>query len=65
MTLTEQSTAYAAERTPLAGGRVELQRAFMAGALAALTTKAPSEQLMAELVQFGRAIGTAAESAEA
>ena len=41
-----------------------LQRAFMAGALAALTTKGSSERLMAELVQFSRAIGTAAESAK-
>lgn len=33
--LPDQAATYAAERTTLAGGRVELQRAFMAGALAA------------------------------
>jgi len=37
------------------------RRAYMAGALAALTSKAPREQLLAECIQFGRVIGTPAE----
>jgi hypothetical protein len=37
------------------------RRAYMAGALAALTSKAPREQLLAECIQFGRAVGTKAE----
>ena len=41
-----------------------VRRAYMAGALAALTSKAPREQMVAECIQFGRAIGTAAESAQ-
>ena len=43
--------------------RLIVARSFMAGALAALTSKAPRDQLLAECVQFGRAIGTAAEQA--
>ena len=35
-----------------------VRRAFMAGALAALTTKAPRETLLSECVQFGRAVGS-------
>lgn len=61
--LPDQAATYAAERTTLAGGRVELQRAFMAGALAALTSEATREQMLAECVQYGRAIGTKAERA--
>lgn len=37
----------------------------MAGALAALTSKAPRDQMLAECVQFGLAVGTAAERAKA
>lgn len=61
-TLTES----AAEFTACAADpddRAILARAFMAGALAALTSRASREQLLAELVQYGRAIGTAAERA--
>lgn len=46
----------------------ERRRAYMAGALAALTllrSGVPREQLLAECVQFGRSIGTAAEQAQA
>lgn len=46
----------------------EHRRAFMAGALVTLEllrAGVPREQLLAECVQFGRAIGTAAESAAA
>lgn len=64
MTITEQATAYASERTTLAGGRVELQRAFMAGALAAATSQQAREQILVEIVQFGRAIGSAVEIAQ-
>jgi hypothetical protein len=42
-----------------------IRRAYMAGALAAITSKAPREQLLAECIQFGRAVGTAAERAQA
>ncbi len=43
-----------------------VRRAYMAGAMAALLLQgkgATREQLVAECVQFGRAIGTAAEAA--
>lgn len=62
--LPDQAATYAAERTTLAGGRVELQRAFMAGALAALTGKATREQMLAECIGFGRTIGTKTETAQ-
>jgi hypothetical protein len=45
---------------------VEHRRAFYAGALTALDlirSGVPREQLLAECVQFGRAVGTAAERA--
>ena len=44
---------------------VEHRRAFMAGALTTLSlirAGVPRDQLLAECVQFGRAIGTPAES---
>lgn len=64
MNLTEEATQYAADRAaPGSVADTAIRRAFMAGALAALTSKAPAEQLRAECVQFGRAIGTAAERA--
>lgn len=61
--LTEQAALYAAERAPECGEYVTLQRAYMAGALAALTSKAQREQMLRECFDFGRAIGTAAEAA--
>lgn len=61
--LPDQAATYAAERTTPPGGRVELQRALMAGALAALTSKATREQLLAECIGFGRTIGSPAERA--
>lgn len=64
-TLPEQAALYAAERAPECGEHVVLQRAYMAGALAALTSKAPRDQMLAERVQFGLAVGTAAERANA
>lgn len=63
--LPEQAALYAAERAPECGEFVGLQRAYMAGALAALTSKAPRDQMLAECVQFGLAVGTAAERAKA
>lgn len=69
MTLTDQSQAYADQVADATHGQhlleTLLQRAYMAGALAALTAKAPRDQLIAECVQFGRAVGTAAERAQA
>jgi len=65
MTIPEQAAEYANDRSAVHADRVLMQRAYMAGALAALTSKAPREQMLAECVQFGRAIGTAAERAQA
>lgn len=42
---------------------VAVGRAYMAGALAALTSQRPHEQLLAECIAFGRSIGTPAERA--
>lgn len=66
VTLTDTAFTYAAENAePGSTAEARLRRAFMAGALAALTSKAPRDQLLAECIQFGRAIGTAAERAKA
>lgn len=62
-TLTEQAEEYAEPMAPEMHRAI--RRAFMAGALAALTSKAPRDQFIVECVQFGRAIGTAAEQARA
>ena len=66
--LPEQAEEYAVGVADTAHGQhlleTLLQRAYM-GALAALTSKAPRDQLLAECVQFGRAVGTAAERAKA
>lgn len=64
MTLTDTATQYAAELAhPGSKAEVAIRRAFMAGALEALTSKATREQLLAECVQFGRAVGSKAERA--
>ena len=65
MTLTDEAQSYAMDRALTPAQLTALQRAYMAGALEALTSKAPREQLLAECIQFGRAIGTAAERAQA
>ncbi len=65
MTLTEEAQSYAMDRATTPAQLTALQRAYMAGALEALTSKATREQLLAECIQFGRAIGTAAERAQA
>lgn len=66
-TLAESWQAYADDNLPISASQAETvsaRRAFMAGALAALTTgTATREQLLAECVQFGKAVGTAAERA--
>jgi len=63
MTLTEEAASYAMDRALTPAQLTAMQRAYMAGALAALTSKATREQLLAECLQFGRAVGTAAERA--
>jgi hypothetical protein len=65
VTLTEEAQSYAMDRALTPAQLTALQRAYMAGALEALTSKASREQLLAECIQFGRAIGTAAERAQA
>lgn len=63
-TLADTLNDYAPDRAaPGSVADVAIRRAYMAGALAAITSKAPREQLLAECAQFGRAIGTAAETA--
>lgn len=64
MTITEQAAAYADERSAVKKDRIALQRAFAAGALAAITSTQTREQMLAELVQFGRTIGSAVEIAQ-
>lgn len=64
MTLADTLEQYEADQPPPTATfipSVMRRRAYMAGALAALTSKAPREQLLAECIQFGRVIGTPAE----
>lgn len=61
MNLPEEASSYSMDRATTPAQYTALQRAYMAGALAALTSKAPREQLLAECVQYGRVIGTLAE----
>lgn len=63
--LAEQAAEYAADLAPEVAPAAVLQRAFMAGCLAAAASKQPREALLAECIQFGRAIGTPAERAQA
>jgi hypothetical protein len=66
MTLADALNEYAPDHAaPGSNADIAIRRAYMAGALAALTTKAPREQLLAECVQFGRVVGTPAERAKA
>ncbi len=66
MTLTEEAQSYAMDRATTPAQLTALQRAYMAGALMALTSKHQNTaQMLAECIQFGRAIGTAAERAQA
>ena len=61
--LAEQATAYAEEVSAVRDERVKLRRAYMAGALEA--ARHPPAQVLRECIQFGRAIGTEAERAQA
>lgn len=64
MSLAEKLDAYAADKAaPGSIADVAIRRAFMAGALAALTSDRTQKQLLDECVAFGRALGTAAERA--
>lgn len=63
-TLTQQADEFAQAAEGLQIPGVAVRRAFMAGALAALTAHSYSrDQLLAECIAFGRAIGTPAERA--
>lgn len=62
-TLHESALEYAADRTVVAADRALMTRAYMAGALAALTSKATREQLLRECADYGRTVGTALETA--
>ena len=62
--LTDQATAYAEDVSAIRDERVKLRRAFMAGAKAAAISESPRNELLAECIQFGRAIGTPAERAQ-
>lgn len=64
MTLADQLEEYAADHAaPGSIADTAVRRAYMAGALAALTSQRPHDQLLAECIAFGRAIGTPAERA--
>lgn len=66
MTIADKAAEYADDVSAVATERVKLQRAFMFGALAALTSKDQNTvQMLAECIQFGRAIGTEAERVQA
>ena len=62
-TLHEAALEYAEDRTVVAANRALMTRAYMAGALAALTSKTPRDQLLRECVDYGRTVGTALETA--
>lgn len=65
--LVEQAAEYAADVAAAARGITPLatllQRAWMSGALAVATSAEPRAALLAECVQFGKAIGTPVETA--
>ena len=56
-TLSESLERYEAQASTATPRDVAVRRAYMAGALDALTSKAPREHLIAEVVQFGRTVG--------
>lgn len=65
-TLADQLDAYAADNAaPGSVADAAIRRAYYAGALAALTTRAPREHLLAEVIAFGRVVGTVVERASA
>lgn len=57
MTLSESLEHYESQASTSPPRDVAVRRAYMAGALDALTSKAPRESMLAEIVQFGRAVG--------
>lgn len=57
MTLTERLELYESQASTSTPRDVAVRRAYMAGALDALTSKEPRESMLAEIVQFGRAVG--------
>lgn len=59
--LTDQATEYTLDRALSQRECQAMKRAFMAGALSALTSKTPRDDLLAECVAFGRSIGTSHE----
>lgn len=65
--LHESAQEYAADAAAAARGITPLEtllvRAFMAGACAAASSREPRADLLAECVQFGKAIGRALEAA--
>jgi putative phage-type endonuclease len=64
MKLVDSLEEYAAQAPTSTPREVAIRRAYMAGALAALTAKGQTrEQLLAEVVQYGRTVGTPLESA--
>lgn len=65
MTLSDHLADYERDqRATTEAHLVTIRRAFMAGALAALTSKTHTrEQLLQEVVMYGRTVGTAVERA--
>lgn len=57
MTLSERLELYESHASTSTPRDVAVRRAYMAGALDALTSKAPREALLSEIVQFGRTVG--------
>ena len=57
MTLSESLERYEAQASTATPRDVAVRRAYMADALDALTSKAPREALLSEIVQFWRTVG--------
>lgn len=67
-TLADSFTEYSARPVSILPADIAARRAFYAGALAVIELQrdgATRDQLLAEIVGFGRAVGTAAERAAA
>lgn len=63
-TIVEAADQFIGDRLPLDSPEARLTRmAYMAGALEALTCERPREHVLAELVQYGKTIGSAVERA--
>ena len=57
MTLSERLELYESHASTSTPRDVAVRRAYMAGALDALTSQSPREALLSEIVQFGRTVG--------